>query len=391
MKKADPEIFYDTHTISLNHAGEELCGDQVKVLRTPDRTLVVLSDGLGSGVKANILARLTTEILLTMLRENVPLQDVLETVVGTLPTCKVRQIAYAAFVVVEIQHATRQFRIINFDCPPAFLLREGRVVPIPPRVETILGRDLRLCEGTLERGDFIGILSDGVTYAGMGTTMNFGWGWEQIGNYLEESARVPPASAEVLVRKVMARTEALYGRSPGDDATLVGILARRPNRLMVFTGPPMDKRLDEHCVERLCGFDGRKVVCGGTTGNIVAEHLGEIVDLDLTTIREDVPPIGSLSSMDLMTEGILTLAKTLRLLKESRGELRRVPLDRNGATLLTREFLRADTIFFLAGEQVNPFYQNPLLPRNISIRHSLIEQIVEILRSHHKEVTVEWC
>ena len=383
-------IYYDTHERSLNHHGEELCGDQVKVVRTAEKTLVVVSDGLGSGVKANILARLTTEILVTMLRERVALKDVLETVVATLPTCKVRQIAYAAFVVVEIENATGTFRVINFDCPPPFLVRAGRLLRIEPRVETILGRDLKLSEGTLERGDFLAVISDGVMYAGMGVSMNFGWGWEQIGAFLEQVAKSRPSSAEAVVRKLMDKTGALYGGQPGDDATCVGILARSPNRLMVFTGPPVDKGRDAECVDRLMSFKGRKVVCGGTTGNMVAEHLGEVVDLDLTTLREDVPPIGSLPDIDLMTEGILTLAKTLRLLKESQGLLARVSYDRNGAALLTRELLRADSIFFLAGEQMNPFYHNPLLPRNISIRHNLIEQIVEVLRGCHKSVEVEW-
>lgn len=384
-------VHYDIHSVSLNHQGEELCGDQVKVVRSPDKTLVVLSDGLGSGVKANILARLTAEILVTMLRERVPLKDVLETVVGTLPTCKVRQIAYAAFVVVEIEQATGRFQVINFDCPPPFLLRAGKLIRLEPRVETILGRELHLSTGFLERGDFLGIISDGVLYAGMGVTMNFGWGWEQIGDYLEQIASSRPASASAVVRRLMEKTSSLYNGQPGDDATLAGVLAREPNRLMVFTGPPTDKSLDEQCVERLLHFEGRKVVCGGTTGNIVANHLGETVDLDLTTLREDVPPIGSLPHIDLMTEGILTLARTLRLLKESHGDASRVMLDRNGASLFARELLRADSILFLAGEQVNPYYQNPLLPRNISIRHNLIEQIAEMLTGFQKTVQIEWC
>lgn len=384
-------VHYDIHSVSLNHQGEELCGDQVKVVRSPDKTLVVLSDGLGSGVKANILARLTAEILVTMLRERVPLKDVLETVVGTLPTCKVRQIAYAAFVVVEIEQATGRFQVINFDCPPPFLLRAGKLIRLEPRVETILGRELHLSAGFLERGDFLGIISDGVLYAGMGVTMNFGWGWEQIGDYLEQIASSRPASASAVVRRLMEKTSSLYNGQPGDDATLAGVLAREPNRLMVFTGPPTDKSLDEQCVERLLHFEGRKVVCGGTTGNIVATHLGETVDLDLTTLREDVPPIGSLPHIDLMTEGILTLARTLRLLKESHGDASRVMLDRNGASLFARELLRADSILFLAGEQVNPYYQNPLLPRNISIRHNLIEQIAEMLTGFQKTVQIEWC
>ncbi len=384
-------IYYDTHTLSLNHHGEELCGDQVKILRTPDKLLLVLSDGLGSGVKANILARLTAEILVTMFREQVPLKDVLETVVATLPTCKVRNIAYAAFVVVEVELPGGRFRVVNFDCPSPFLLRAGQRVPLPERGEDVLGRQLRFSEGTLGSGDFLGVISDGVMYAGMGVLMNFGWGREQIGDYLEQITRHRPASAEAVVRRLMDKTRGLYCGAPGDDATLAGILVRKPNRLMVFTGPPADRTRDEECVNRLLDFDGRKVVCGGTTGNIVAEHLGEIVKIDFGTLREDVPPIGMLMDLDLMTEGVLTLAKTLRLLKDSGGDRHRVPMDRNGASLLARELLRADEIFVLAGEQVNPCYHNPLLPRNISIRHNLVEQLVEVLTACHKNVSIEWC
>jgi hypothetical protein len=385
-----PEIFYEICPQSLNHAGEELCGDQVKVLRRPDRSTVVLSDGLGSGVKANILATLTAAIIVTMRREQARLEDIIETVLGTLPACKVRGIAYAAFVIVEIEHATGRFQLINFDSPEPLFLRQGILAALEQREEVIQGKTLRFSEGRLERGDFLAILSDGVLYAGMGTLMNFGWGREQIGAHLQALARGPVRSAENLVRSVMRKTNDLYDSAPGDDATLVGILARKPNRLMLFTGPPTDRARDEELAQRLLHFDGRKVVCGGTTANLVAERLGEIVETDLGTVREDVPPIGWISGVDLVTEGILTLARALTLLKQCEGKPVRLPADRNGAVLLARELLKADSIHFIVGEQVNPFYQNPLLPRNISIRHSLVEQVAEVLRNYHRAVDIEW-
>lgn len=384
-------IHYDTHALSLNKQGEELCGDQVKILRTAEKTLAVLSDGLGSGVKANILARLTAEILVTMLRERVPLPDVLQTVMGTLPTCRVRHIAYAAFVAVEVEHATGRCRVINFDCPPPFLIRDGRLAPWAEHVESLTGRDLRISEATLQRGDFVAVISDGVLYAGMGVTMNFGWGHEQIAAHMEKIAGGRPLAARNYVADFMKKTGELYGGRPGDDATLVGILARAPNRLMVFTGPPTSPTMDHRCADRLLGFSGRKVVCGGTTANIVAGRAGLKMDIDFGTIRDEIPPIGVLPGLDLVTEGILTLAATLRLLRDSQGDAARLGTDRNGATLLAGELLRADSIFILAGQKVNPYYQNPLLPKNISIRHNLLEQIAETLAGYHKTVDVEWC
>jgi hypothetical protein len=386
----DPDLFYDIFPQSLNHAGEELCGDEVRILRTRDKSIVVLSDGLGSGVKANILARLTTSIIVTMLREHARIEDVIETVVGTLPICKVRQIAYSTFLIVEIEHSTGQFKVINCDSPDVFFLHEDAPVEVEQRQETILGKVLRFTEGRLAHGDFLAAASDGVIHAGVGMTLNFRWGRKEIGEHLKQARPSHAGSAEALVRGVMKQTTTLCGGEPGDDATFVGILARRPRRLMVFTGPPLDRGLDEKLVERLSAFAGRKIVCGGTTSAIVGEHLGEIVRPEADSGVSEVPPMASIDGIDLVTEGMLTMARTLQLLQNCRGHLRSLPFERNGAVLLARELLQADFIQFLVGQQVNPYYQNPLLPRNISIRRNLVEQIATLLQSYQRSVEIEW-
>jgi hypothetical protein len=88
---------------SLPKAGEELCGDKVEVIRTSERTTVVLSDGLGSGVKANILATLTTKIAAGLLERKVPLEEVISTIAQTLPICHERLIAYSTLAVVQVK------------------------------------------------------------------------------------------------------------------------------------------------------------------------------------------------------------------------------------------------------------------------------------------------
>jgi len=385
------ETFYDVCPASLTRSGEELCGDHVKMLRTPEQTIVVLSDGMGCGVKAHILARLTTEIMVTMLRDAAPLAEVLETITATLPTCKVRGVAYAAFVVLQIKHATREFRLVNSDCPPAFWMKQGRLTPLYSRTERLHGKLLGISEGRLEQGDFIGILSDGVVGAGPGRILNPSWSWERIGAWLQARAEVRASSAADLTQWIMEETRWLYQNQAGDDATFVGVLARPPRRLMVFTGPPGDPKRDEECVRRFVEFDGRKAVCGGTTGNLVADYLGETCPMDLSTADENVPPISYLSGIDLVTEGILTLARTLQLLETCQGDLNKLPYARNGAVLLARELLQADSIFFLAGESVNPYYQNPLLPRSVSIRQNLVNQLAALLIVYNKRVATECC
>ncbi|NMF83497.1 SpoIIE family protein phosphatase [Nodosilinea sp. P-1105] len=383
--------FIDIHSASLNKRGEELCGDKVKYLKTGPKTTVVLSDGLGSGVKANILATLTTEILITMLNADVPLEEVLKTVIATLPICQVRKIAYSTFTILWVDSRTNQFKVINFDNPPPVFCHQGRVNPLAMQVQEILGRKIQSAEGWLERGDFLGAISDGVLYAGMGMTMNFGWGWDNIAQYVEGVLVGKSHTARTIVKEVIDHTFELYQGAVGDDATFVGLYIRQRHPLMIFTGPPLAEAQDEQYVNQLLDFEGRKVVCGGTTGNIVASYLGEIVEMDLSTMRPDLPPIGMLSCVDLVTEGILTLSKATEYIRHCHCDLGRLRFDNNGAYLLAREILQADAIHFLVGQSINEFYQNPLLPKNISIRRSLIEELVAVLRHFQKEVTVDYC
>lgn len=384
------EHFLDIFEAGLNKHDETLCGDKVKVHRGEDRTIIVLSDGLGSGVKANILATLTSEIIMTMLAADVGIEDVISTVIGTLPTCKVRNIAYATFTVIQISHSDHSFKVINFDNPPTMHFRRGRILPTERKEYEILGKKIRMFEGQLKLGDFLGAMSDGVTYAGMGVTMNYGWGWNNIAGYIEERWRTHYWCARNVVQDVIGKTRSLYGGSAGDDATFVGVFVRPVKYLTIFTGPPLDKADDARITERLLAAPGVKIVCGGTTANIVAEQLGQVLKADLESLRSDVPPFGSLPGVDLVTEGILTMTKALEYMREADGRPDRLPSDRNAATLLATQLLMADHIDFLVGQTINEYYQNPLLPKSISIRKHLISELREFLTEHRKEVHTEY-
>ncbi|MBD2182543.1 SpoIIE family protein phosphatase [Planktothrix sp. FACHB-1355] len=383
--------FLDIYELSLNKKGEELCGDKVKFRKTENKTTIVLSDGLGSGVKANILATLTTEILITMLNADVPLEEVIKTTIGTLPICQVRKIAYATFTIIQIDHKSNKFEVINFDNPPVFFFSQGKLIKLEHKTEKILDKKITVSEGFLERGDFIGAVSDGVLYAGLGQTLNFGWGWESIAEFIQALFIKQTNSVRHIIHSVIAETHSLYRGKIGDDATFVGVYVRKRNPLMVFTGPPLEKSKDNYYVENFLNFDGRKIVCGGTTGNIVAKYLGETIEMDISTMRKDLPPIGQLKGVDLVTEGILTISKVIEILKACNCDVTRLPNDNNGAVMLVREILEADSILFLLGQKINDFYQNPLLPKNISIRRNLIEELVKLLRDKQKEVILEYC
>ncbi len=381
--------FLDVHVQSLNKTGEELCGDQVRIFRTENRTIIVLSDGLGSGVKASILSTLTTHIILTMARQDVPLHEIVRTVIGTLPICNVRKVAYSTFTILDLNHRDGRFSLVNFDNPRSLYYKNGHLQELTIEKETILEREFLLSNGRLERGDFLGLMSDGVLYAGLGVEMNLGWGRPNIAQFLEGQFLQRARTAESMVRAVMDKTRTLYRGHIGDDATFVGVCVRRSNPLMVFTGPPLQSEDDEACVERLLEFRGRTVVCGGTTANIVGNYLGVEVETDIASMRPDIPPIGYLPGVDLVTEGIFTISRSLELMREAGGAVWRLARDQNGAALLALELLQADSIQILTGQSINEWYQNPLLPKSISIRRQLIEELATYLRSLNKEVRVE--
>ena len=380
------DLVYDFYEKSLRKHQEELCGDAVKITRANGKTVAVLSDGLGSGVKANILATLTSEIVSTMLNNNDSLEEVMRTVLGTLPICQVRNMAYATFTVLEIDERRNRFKVINTDNPPIFYIRDGQIRRPLRCQERILNRDVFAHEGDLKEGDFIGMASDGVLYAGLGKSMNFGWGWEQIGQFLEETLRIKEISAQEIVNALMEETEALYGGEVGDDATFVGMRVRQKRNLILFTGPPLDKSKDSRVVEEFMRFNGRKVVCGGTTANIVSDYLQEPIETDIGSMSEDTPPLGRIKNVDLLTEGIITLSRTIDLLRKNRKMLLK---QRNtGAMALLSELLFADHIVIFAGRTINPYYQNPILPKNISIRLSLVNELADLLRSLRKDVLI---
>ncbi len=385
------EPFLDIHYQSINKYGEELCGDQVMLTNTPNSSIFIISDGLGSGVKASILATLTAEILRTMLRQGAQLRDVIDTVIRTLPVDRERRIAYATFTILTVRNDTLGFDVINFDNPAPIFLKKGKVSPLEIKTEKILGKKITTSSGSLELGDFIGLMSDGIQYAGLGTSTKFGWGGENIGAHLEVIFSRPVYSVHSVVNNIVTTARRLYDWMPGDDSTFLGVFVRPRNDLIVFTGPPLDTGFDYVYVNRLLDFPGRKVICGGTTANIVSDFLQTKVETVMESMTETVPAYGKLRGIDLVTEGILTLAAALDLLNECDGDLQKLTPGHNGAYFLVRELLMADKIFFLVGQSINPFYQNPLLPKNISIRRHMIDRIAEVLMRFHKTVELEYC
>ncbi len=378
--------FIDISAHSINKYKEELCGDKVEIVKSENRTIIVLADGLGSGVKANILATLTSKIMITMLEQGAELKDTIETITSTLPICSVRNIAYSTFSILDIDDQLNA-RLIEYDNPPAFIIRNKKLIFPKKRCFKSDDKDVWITELKLSVDDEITLCSDGVIHAGVGVMLNHGWEWPNVGAFLEEQTI---KSAEKLNRRLLETCNNLYDGKPGDDATVVTVRIRIPEMAQIFTGPPDDFSKDEKVISNFMRQPGKKIVCGGTAANIISRELGREVITDLKYIDPSVPPTATIKGIDLVTEGVLTLKMVLNRLHAMNKSCEEPIFNKHdGVTKLLRMFVEESThIQFWVGRAINPAHQNPEFPKDLSIKINIIKEIERELSDMGKFVRI---
>lgn len=387
-------VYYDITYQSLNKKNEELCGDKVEVVDTDDGVIVVLSDGLGSGVKANILATLTSKIIATMMKAGATLEDTVDTIIHTLPVCKIRHLAYSTFSVLKLTSDGRVY-LTEFDCPGCLHIHEGIACPIAYTTREVGGKTIREAAFSLEYGDALVLISDGVMYAGIGAALNLGWNWESVRDFLEDNWRENAASAR-LTSALLGACADLYMQQPGDDTTVATIRAIPREAVSLFSGPPKLPPDDRKAVADFMSEPGAKVVCGGSSANLVARELNRPITTDINYATNDLPPVAHIQGLDLVTEGVLTIRKANGIVKrclENPADPRNLRmLDAgNGAAMLASLLLEHCThLYLFIGRAINPAHQNPHLPLDLSIKIRLLEELADLLRGAGKQVFVRY-
>ena len=378
----------DTKVANVSKKGEELCGDNVEVVSNDQSTIIVLSDGLGSGVKANILANLTTKIASKLLENGISIDEAVETITKTLPVCKERQLAYSTLSVLQIFNDGSCY-LVEIDNPPSFFINNsGQVSQLEMSERQVGDKEVREANFKLEEGDMVMLVSDGVVHAGIEGLLNFGLGWSGINDYLKQYLDKYGTTPE-LAQKIVDLCEAYYCMEPGDDTTAVIAQFREERAVTLFTGPPKDEAKDNQVVQKLIEQGDKKVVCGGTTAQIVARELDKELEVKLEYYDHDVPPTSEIEGIDLVTEGLLTLNKTLERLEEAESE-EDLPDKKDGATKLAELLLTSDDVNLLVGQAVNSAHQSLKLPEEMSIRNQIIKKLVAKLNDKGKEINLKW-
>lgn len=381
---------------SLNKFTEILCGDKVEILKTADSDILILADGMGSGVKANILSTLTSKILGTMFLNGATLEECLATIVETLPVCQVRQVAYSTFSILQVFNNGEAY-LVEFDNPGCIFIRDGKLVPIPENIREIQGKKINEFRFQVKQGDALILMSDGTIHAGVGQLLNFGWVWSDIAEYAVKQYGLT-VSAIRLATAICHACDELYMFRPGDDTTVAVLRVIESKPVHLMTGPPQKAEDDSKMVENfMSDKSAKRIVCGGTSATILSRELKRSLDVSLDYADPDIPPIAYIDGIELVTEGVLTLNRVLQLLKryvknETVAEGFFQELDKpNGGSMVAKMIIEDCTELHLyVGKAINSAYQNPGLPFDLGIRQNLVEQLKHTVEEMGKPVTVTY-
>lgn len=378
---------------SINHYGEQLCGDHVDVVEQGENsTVIVLADGLGSGVKASILSTLTSKIISTMMAEGLSLEDCVNTIAATLPICSVRGVAYSTFTIIHlIDNETAE--LIQYDNPQVIMLRDGKNYEYEKTEMNIGGKKIFKSCIKLMEGDHFVAMSDGCPHAGIGLAFNFGWKREDIIDFVETMS-VAGYTAKTLSTMLVDECFKLYGGEPGDDTTACVVKIRKREPMNILFGPPSNKDDCNRMMALFFSKEGKHIVCGGTTSSIAAKFLNKPIKPSLDFVSSDVPPIAEIEGVDLVTEGVITVNKVLTYAKDylkDNETYTQWSFKRDGASLICRLlFEEATDINFFVGRAINPAHQNPDLPINFNIKMNLVEELSACLKAMGKRIKVSY-
>lgn len=386
-------LFADIGYQSMNKFGEQLCGDHIDVLEQDDNsTVIVLADGLGSGVKASILSTLTSKIISTMMAAGLSMEECVNTIADTLPICSVRGVAYSTFTLIHLLN-NQKAEIYQYDNPLIILLRDGKHYCPPKHTHQIGDKLIYHSHIDLQENDLFIAMSDGVTHAGIGLDRKFGWEREDIIKYLE-AIYDPDFSAKTWATVLLEEVNNLYRFKPGDDTTVCAIRLRKREVLNVMFGPPAVHEETENMIRQFLESEGKHVVCGGTTSTLVADYLGKELKPNLDYYDDEIPPTATLEGMELVTEGVITVNRVLEYAKDyvqDNESYVRWGYKKDGASQLCRMILEdATDINFFIGRAMNPAHQNPNLPISFSIKMQLIIELTKTLKKIGKRVNVTY-
>ena len=391
MLQVNNKLYIEVGSFQHNKHGNIVCGDSVLMHKSikENRTIAVLSDGLGSGVKANVLSTMTASMALNFRIRREPITRTAKTIMDTLPVDSIRNISYSTFTIVDVE-SDGNGKIVEYDNPELILVRDNKIIKLPAEnliIQSKLSstnsdtRTIKLSNILLQKEDRLVFFSDGVTQSGIGNrNMPFGWG-DGVNEFILETIKENiDISARELSRKIVKQADLNDILRPKDDTSCVVFYVREPRRLLICTGPPFTEAKDKYLAEIIRDYKGKKIVCGGTTSKIVSRELGLEIIIDLNDVIAGLPPSSKMEGIDLVTEGIITLGSLASILEEDFPK----NIDQKGPHWdMYRMILDADIIDIVAGTKINIAHQDPSLPVELEIRRNVVKKLASLLEEKY--------
>lgn len=395
FKKMADNFYIEVYCHQKAYEGERICGDVFLSERIPEenRVIAVLSDGLGHGVKANVLATLTSKLALNFTKEHKEANTIAETVMKALPECSDRKLSYATFTIIDIEFdGTTQ--IVEYGNPVSIILRGNRI--FEPEWQCVLlqgpnaGKEILTCRFKLMKEDRIVFFSDGVSQSGTGSAKYpIGWGRDNVMTFIQH---LISGNSSISARDLSAKVVNIAFQNDSfdlhDDVSCTTIYLRSPRRLIICSGPAVEPSSDSEMANIVKNFEGHKIICGATTSNIIAHQLGLSITEGQKFDDPDLPPISFMDGFDLITEGILTLSKVSSLLNNHalHGKHGKGPADQ-----IVKLLLESDEIHLLIGMRINQANHVPGLPLELEVRPTIARRIARTLEnSFLKEVHIKF-
>lgn len=394
-------VCIDIDYSQLYKHGQKIGGDVFLLSRNDDKTRIVatLSDGLGSGVKANVLASMTAHMGHKLSFSPMRLSHSAEIIMDTLPVDKDMGISYATFTIAHIEYTPSKDRIqvglVEYDNPDSLRFHDAEPVVWSKksnklhRKAAVKEEIVRYSSFPMESGDRLIFFSDGVAQSGVslgpdnvgslevGTK---GWGTANVRKFvarmLEEN---PEISSRDLSRAIVTQAYQYDNYKANDDITCAVISVHKPRRTLIITGAPRLKEYDPQLAELARNYDGNIIVCGGTTAKIVAREMGVPLTPDKAS-SGSLPPSSCIEGIDLVTEGMVTLTEIADRL-EKHTLLKEMPED--AAKRFIKIMRQTDQVEFVVGTKINDAAEDNVTVANFGIRIPLVARLKRILEERY--------
>lgn len=378
-------MFIDINSHSINCHGDKICGDTFLQRYIPNqrRTVAVLSDGMGHGIKANILSMLTANIIVSMGQANEGIVNIARTILHTLPVCNVRGISYSTFTIIDINHNTNETQIIEYDNPQVLVFRESENVVLEPQ-QIILEnphsaqrptQTLHTYKFVAQEGDRIVICSDGVTQSGIGSDKYpFGWGLKNLREFcLAKITENQSITSHELSMNILKSAYSCDETRSKDDITCAVFNFRTSRRLLFCSCPPAEEEAFELLAKNIVGYKGHTIVCGYPLAEKIAQRLALPIRKNATSTDPNLPPLWFIEGVDLITEGFLTLTRVIDILENYED----MPIGRGPAYRIIRMFMNSDHIQMVIGTKESSMDQQFI--DNFQLRRKLLERASMLL------------